>query len=182
MTEAEVEKVVLDSVRKYTRDETAALEARFAEDLRMSDVARQMLFASLAQAFNARGVSLPSYGFWQKDFLACPTPAAAEAAIRAKVFTRSTGSKTKGGSAHRNAPSEAAPSAVEAPAGAQPTGQPAGEATPAATADGAQAAPAKSKRGRAAKKPAKKKSAGSARKSRAQPPPTGSTGETDWGV
>ena len=86
MTEPEVEKVVLETVRRYTLNESAGVDARFAQDLGMSEVGRQNLFASMAQAFSARGASLPSNGFLLRDFLACPTPAAVRDAIREKLF------------------------------------------------------------------------------------------------
>ena len=86
MTESEVEQVVLDIVRRYTQNESATVQSRFAQDLHLSDVGRQMLFGSLAQAFLARGVSLPSQRFYLSDFLACSTPAAARDAIRVKAF------------------------------------------------------------------------------------------------
>lgn len=86
MTEAEVEDVVVETVRRYTLNDGVTAASRFEADLRLSEAGRQMLFASLAQAFAARGVGLPSQGFYLTDFLACPTPAAAGAAIRAKVF------------------------------------------------------------------------------------------------
>jgi hypothetical protein len=86
MTPSEVEQVVLDVVRRYTQNDTVAPDADFKTDLRLSDPARQMLFASLAQAFTARGANLPSYQFYLSDFLKCPTPAAVRDAIRAKVF------------------------------------------------------------------------------------------------
>ena len=86
MTEAEVETLVLETVRRYTAKDAVAPGSDFEADLRLSAAARQMLFASLAQAFSARGLSLPSHGFLQRDFLACPTPAAVRDAIRAKVF------------------------------------------------------------------------------------------------
>jgi hypothetical protein len=86
MTESEVETVLLDVVRKYTQNDAVTADARFDKDLHLSDAARQMLFASLAQAFAARGANLPSYRFYMSDFLTCPTPAAVRDAIRAKVF------------------------------------------------------------------------------------------------
>ena len=82
MTEAEVERVVLDVVRQYTQNESAGASSRFEQDLRLGAVARQMLFASLASAFTARGVSLPSRGFMLSEFLACPTPAAVRDTVR----------------------------------------------------------------------------------------------------
>lgn len=85
MTEAEVETLVLDAVRRYTGKDVAA-DARFDADLRLSAAAKGNLFASLAQAFAARGLSLPSHGFLQHDFLACPSPAAVRDAIREKAF------------------------------------------------------------------------------------------------
>ena len=86
MTDPEVEPLVLDVVRRYTQNESVAPDTRFDKDLHLSDAARQMLFASLAQAFAARGANLPSYKFYLSDFLTCPTPAAVRDAIRAKVF------------------------------------------------------------------------------------------------
>ena len=86
MTEAEVEAIVLETVRRYTLNDAAAAGSRFGPDLGLSDAGRQMLFASLAQAFAARGASLPSQRFYLADFLACPTPAAVVAAIRTRVF------------------------------------------------------------------------------------------------
>jgi hypothetical protein len=86
MTESEVEALVLETVRRYTANDAVVASSRFEADLRLSEAARQMLFASLAQAFAARGWSLPSHGFLQGDFLACTTPGEARDAIRRKVF------------------------------------------------------------------------------------------------
>lgn len=86
MTEAEVEQVVLDTVRRFTLNEAATSASQFERDLRLSDTGRQMLFASLVQAFAARGVGMPSQGFYLAEFLACPTAAAVGLAIRARVF------------------------------------------------------------------------------------------------
>ena len=136
MTDADVEALVLDAVRRYTGNPAAEADSAFDRDLRLSDAGRQNLFASLAQAFAAKGLPLPSHGFYLSDFLACPTPAAVRDAIRAKAFGKA-------------APATARPE----PARAQP--QPAAPATagpekpPRATAKPAP------KRFRAAKKPAK---------------------------
>lgn len=54
MTEPEVEKVVLDTVGRYTLNDSAGIGSRFEQDLRMSEVAGQMLFASMAQAPGSR--------------------------------------------------------------------------------------------------------------------------------
>ena len=90
MMPSEVEPLVLDVVRRYTQNESVAAETRFDKDLKLSDAARQMLFASMAQAFAARGANLPTYRFYLSDFLACPTPAAVRDAIREKVFKVAT--------------------------------------------------------------------------------------------
>lgn len=95
MTDAEVESLVLETVRRYTTNEAAGIGSRFGADLRLSDAARQMLFASMAQAFAARGWSLPSHGFFQGDFLACATPAEVRDAIRQKVFGAATAKKAR---------------------------------------------------------------------------------------
>jgi len=86
MTDSEVEPLVLDVVRRYTQNESAAADSDFKKDLRLSDAGREMLWASLAQAFAAHGANLPTYRFYLSDFLTCPTPAAVRDAIRAKVF------------------------------------------------------------------------------------------------
>ena len=86
MTDSEAESLVLDVVRRHTQNDSVTRDARFDRDLRLSDASRQMLWASMAQAFAARGVSLPSYRFYLSDFLACPTPGAVGDAIRARVF------------------------------------------------------------------------------------------------
>ena len=86
MTEGEVEPVLLDAVRRHTGNDAVTAQSRFQQDLRLSDAGRQMLFASLAQTFTARGVSLASHGFLMRDFLACATPAEAREAIVGKVF------------------------------------------------------------------------------------------------
>ena len=96
MTDSEVEQVVLDVVRKYTSNESAGAGSRFEQDLRLSAAARGMLFASLAQAFAARGVSLPGHQFYLSNFLTCPTPAAVCDAIRAKVFGAATPKAAEG--------------------------------------------------------------------------------------
>ena len=93
MTDAEVEALVLDAIRRYTANDAAGIDSRFEADLRLSDAARQMLFASMAQAFAAKGTSLPSHGFLQRDFLACGTPAEVRDSIREKVFGRAPGTK-----------------------------------------------------------------------------------------
>ena len=86
MTDSEAEPMVLDVVRRHTQNDSVTRDARFDRDLRLGDASRQMLWASMAQAFAARGVSLPSYRFYLSDFLACPTPGAVGDAIRARVF------------------------------------------------------------------------------------------------
>ena len=86
MTESEVESLVLDVVRRHTQNDAVTPDAHFDRDLRLSEPGRQMLWASMAQAFAARGVSLPSQRFYLSDFLTCPTPAAVRDAIREKVF------------------------------------------------------------------------------------------------
>ena len=86
MTDPEVEPLVLDIVRRYTQNESVSADSDFKKDLRLSDAGREMLWASLAQAFAAHGANLPSYRFYLSDFLTCPTPAAVRDAIRAKVF------------------------------------------------------------------------------------------------
>jgi hypothetical protein len=148
MTEAEVDGLVLDTVRRYTGNQTAGADARFDKDLRLSDVGRQNLFASLAQAFAAKGLPLPSHGFYQSDFLACPTPAAVGDAIRAKAFGRAAPVKRQ---------------AEAAPAPAQP--QPAAPAAAPEKPRRAAAKPAAARRP-AAKKPAAKKTAKPAKKRR----------------
>jgi hypothetical protein len=88
MTDAEVEALVLEAVRRYSASDAAGIDSRFDADLRLGDAARQMLFASMAQAFAAKGMSLPSHGFLQRDFLACATPAEVRDSIRERVFGR----------------------------------------------------------------------------------------------
>jgi hypothetical protein len=139
MTEAEVEQVVLAAVRAYTLNEAAGPDSRFEADLHLNKVSRQMLFASLAAAFSARGVSLPSRGYFLSDFLTCPTPASVRDAIRVKVFRAPEPSKP------------AKPDAAPATTGASSTaakGKPAKKAS--AKPAGAKKAPAKKA---AAKKP-----------------------------
>ena len=145
MTEPEVEKVVLDTVRRYTLNDSAGVDSRFEQDLRMSEVGRQMLFASMAQAFSARGTSLASNGFFLRDFLACPTPAAVRDVIRQKLS--STGAPTP------------APARPVAPA-ASPTPTPAAPLTPARKTK----AKAPSKRASASKKSSPVKGAKRAKK------------------
>jgi hypothetical protein len=137
MTQADVEPVVLDAVRRYTADESAGPRSRFQQDLRLSDAGRQMLFASLAQTFLARGVSLASHGFLLRDFLACATPADVREAVVARVFGKAVlPPRAK----------SAVPPAI-APAAAPPP------EVPAKTSAGAKAkAPAKAPRKPAAKK------------------------------
>ena len=93
MTEPEAEKLVADTVRRYA-GEGVRMDARFAEDLRMGEMTRQMLFAHLAESFNARGVSLPGRGFYLRDFMACKSPAEVESTIRSRILTSP---KAKGG-------------------------------------------------------------------------------------
>ena len=104
MTDSEVEQVLLDVVRKYTSNESAGAGSRFEQDLRLGGAARGMLFASLAQAFAARSVSLPGHQFYLSNFLTCPTPAAARDAIRAKVFGAATPKAAEGPAATPPAP------------------------------------------------------------------------------
>src|SRR5690348_8220844 len=96
MTQEEADKIVQDALRRYA-GERAEMNARFAEDLRMNEMARQMLFSAIADTFNAKGSSLPGRGFFLRDFLACATPAEALAAISAKVFTGGKGKASHGG-------------------------------------------------------------------------------------
>jgi hypothetical protein len=141
MTDPEVEPLVLDVVRRYTQNDSVSADSDFRKDLRLSDTGREMLWASLAQAFAARGANLPSYRFYLSDFLTCPTPAAVRDAIRAKVFKVTP------------------PKAADAPAATAPALKPepaAGKAKPAAKK------PAARKKA-PPNKPAAKKTAGSAK-------------------
>lgn len=143
MTDPEVELLVLDVVRRYTQNESVAPGTRLDKDLHLSDAARQMLFASLAQAFAARGENLPERRFYLSDFLACPTPAAVRDAIRAKAFKAV-------------APKAAAPAATAS----APESKPAADRTKPAAKK-----PAARKKA-PQKKPAPKKSAGAAKRRR----------------
>jgi hypothetical protein len=82
MADFDLDALVLDTVRRQTDNASAAAGSRFVEDLGLSENGRKTLFAFLVETFTARGVNLPSRGFFQTDFLACPTPAAVQAAIR----------------------------------------------------------------------------------------------------
>ena len=124
MTEGEVERAVLETVRRFTLNESAGARSRFEQDLRLGATSRQMLFASVAEAFAARGVSLPGHQFLLADFLACDTPAAVSEAIRGKVYgiTKSTPSAPAGpparptaGRATDNEPARKAKPAVAKP-------------------------------------------------------------------
>ena len=140
MTEAEVERAVLEAVRRFTLNESAAVRSRFEQDLRLGAASRQMLFASIAEAFAARGVSLPGHQFLLTDFLACDTPAAAAEAIRGKVY-----------GAAKPAPSAPAGPPPGPPAAPAKVNEPARKAKPA----GAKSRPVK-KKPLAKKPPAKK--------------------------
>jgi hypothetical protein len=149
MTDTEVEQVVLDVVRQYTQNESAAASSRFEEDLRLRERGREMLFASLASAFAARGVNLPSRGFMLSQFMSCPTPAAVRDGIREKVF---------------GATPAARPAAAPAREAREPA-RPAAEAERGAKVKRKAKAPAKpaAKRKPAAIKPAAKKAASAAK-------------------
>jgi hypothetical protein len=155
MTEAEVEPLVLDAVRRYSGNDAVTAQSRFQQDLRMSDAGRQMLFASLAQTFTARGVSLASNGFLMRDFLACATPADVREAVVAKVFGRAVIPARK-----PTSPPASATASSPAPA---PASAPAAE-VPAVTA-----APAKAK-ATARRKPVAKKVAPKKAKAAAKRP------------
>ena len=101
MTSSEVETLVLDAVKRHTLSEKVGGKTRFAEDLHLSETSRQMLFASMVESFNAKGVSLPSRGFFLSHFLTCRTPGDVQTALSAKVFapakseTKAAAGKTK---------------------------------------------------------------------------------------
>ena len=57
----------------------------------MSELGRQSLFAYLVEAFNAKGVSLPSRGFFLSAFMPCTSPADVQSAISSRVFGKATG-------------------------------------------------------------------------------------------
>ena len=116
MTDSEAEPLVLDVVRRHTQNDSLTRDARFDRDLRLSDASRQMLWASMAQAFAARGVSLPSYRFYLSDFLACPTPGAVGDAIRAKVFRVTPPKAAEPAAAPPAATSTSAPTSTPKPA------------------------------------------------------------------
>ena len=144
MTETEVDQVVLDIVRKFTSKEVTP-RSRFDTDLRVNEVGRQMLFASVAEAFKARGVSLPSHGFYQSNFLACPTPGDVCAAIRAKAFAP-PGTKPK--TAPAPAPDVAAPApgaAAPAPSADTPAAAGTEASAPEATARAKKSTPTRKK-------------------------------------
>jgi hypothetical protein len=115
MTESEVEQVVLNSVRKYTLNQSVTMESQFDADLKLTTPARQMLFAFVAEAFNARGVSLPSHGFYLSDFLACATPGAVRDVIVGKMFGGRAKAKAAHGASHHAATPAAAPHAPAHP-------------------------------------------------------------------
>ena len=96
MTQEEVETVVLETVRRYSPNGKASEETRIEKDLRLTELARQRLFASLVEAFNARGTNLPSRGYFLSNFNACPTVADVQSAICAALFAKSA-PKGKGG-------------------------------------------------------------------------------------
>ena len=140
MGEFDLETVVLDVVRKQTGKPSAGPGSRFAEDLSLSDNGRNALFAFLVQAFSARGVNLPSRGFYLSQFMACETPGEVRSAIQG---TLSGVAKKAPAGAARPAPAaptppspaaapSAAPAAVaapreeraQAPASKQPAGKP----------------------------------------------------------
>ena len=145
MTEAEVEQVVLAVVRAYTQNEAAGPGSRFEGDLHLNEVSRQMLFASLAAAFSARGVSLPTHGYFLSNFLTCPTPASVRDAIRVKVF---------------GAPEPSKPATPAAAPSTQDGKSPAGAKTAPVKKSAPKPAAAKKS---SAKKPPAKKTAGSAK-------------------
>ena len=82
MGEFDLETVVLDIVRKKTAQPSAGPRSRFVEDLGLSENGRNALFAFLVEAFTARGLNLPSRGFFLTNFLACATPAEVHSAIK----------------------------------------------------------------------------------------------------
>jgi hypothetical protein len=145
MTEAEVEQVVLDVVRRYTQNDSVAASSRFESDLRQGELSRQRLFALLAESFTARGVSLPAHGFMLSDFLNCPTPAAVRDTIRSRVFGAPAPAATKA-AARSEAP---APAKADAKAdSAKPAKKPAAKKP---------AAPKKSSGGAKSRRPSKRK-------------------------
>ena len=95
MTSSEVENLVLDAVKRHTLNEKVGGKTRFAEDLHLSATSRQMLFASMVESFNAKGVSLPSRGFFLSHFLTCQTPGDVQSALSAKVFGSAKSSDSK---------------------------------------------------------------------------------------
>jgi hypothetical protein len=163
MTQEEVETLVLETVRRYSPNGKASEDTRIEKDLRLTELARQRLFASLVEAFNARGTNLPSRGYYLSNFNACPTVADVQSAINAALFTKSAPKGKGAHAAHAPKPAPAPESekartpepAVEATSAAETT--PAPDAQPAQAVEGTlPAVDAPKKRTPAKKKPAKK--------------------------
>jgi len=176
MTESEVEQVVLNSVRKYTLNQSVTMESQFDADMNLTAPAKQMLFAFVAEAFNARGVSLPSHGFYLSDFVACATPGAVRDAVIGKMFGgRASKAKAGHGASHHTA----APAAAHAPAHASAHAPPpaAGAPQPATASEPAAAPAAATPEATAAAEPAAApgaepdKKAGAKKKPAAKKPP-----------
>src|SRR5688572_12722557 len=137
MTEEESDKLVLDTMSRYAGGGAGRPEARFVEDLRLSDMARQGIFAHLAESFSARGVSLPSRGFYLKDFLACTSPGDVQSTIRSRVFKRPAAAHAEKAAAEKaaaKAPEEKQAPEMKAPAVQAPEARPPEEKPPAAPA------------------------------------------------
>jgi hypothetical protein len=111
MADFDLDALVLDTVRRQTDNASAAAGSRFVEDLGLSENGRKTLFAFLVETFTARGVNLPSRGFFQTDFLACPTPAAVQAAIREVL----TGERKKTAARAKTPATPAVPAHAPAP-------------------------------------------------------------------
>jgi hypothetical protein len=114
MGEFDLEALVLEVVRKHTGRSEAGAGSRFERDLGLSENGRNALFAFLVEAFSARGVNLPSRGFFLSHFRDCQTPGDVQSAIRDTL----SGVKKKSTPAPRPAPtaSAATPAAAHAAA------------------------------------------------------------------
>ena len=123
MTESEVETVVLSTVRRFASDDGIVAKARFKEDLHMSELGRQSLFAYLVEAFNAKGVSLPSRGFFLSAFMPCTSPADVQSAI-SRLFDKPKGAAGAGAKPQAATSTVANSAVAAAPDGAKKGSKP----------------------------------------------------------
>ena len=73
MGQSDNEAIVMETIRRHTGNKAVGESTRFAEDLRLSESSRRVMFSYMMETFTARGVNLPARGCYVSTFMPCNT-------------------------------------------------------------------------------------------------------------